>query len=835
MSIIQLNNKSKKSSKDIIFTVLRQISYTNLFKKYTSGKYSFIKISINHLIFNEDCQIVARFKDFLIYDDNTEFIRRFYPKKETLPRLKKILTFYETYSKIFPNYLVLKENKYLYRNIRKKQKMINAINEIKKEEKENKKKLGIKQDKNLNNKKNELFTKKVKDEIKIFQKNLSEKIYKNSFDTDNKNDDDTLLINSNSISISILNWKQFEQNNYDKLKNKNDINIDSFITNKNDESITKMLNILNDNKIYIKDLPNIFDENKKVFGNKNTKKRNIYINKKNNYNQKQINKYSKNDIYKCARTSSNATTSSSIMSKYINKKSINSSKNKIKEEKKNNLKKDIKNEVKKENIMAKKITNNNINKNGINNLYQPLSPQIPFAKYKKHFYCTNNNFKKLNNLKTPINKSKSKKVNKIFPITEKKDLNKFSNNTEKIRYIKIKQISQDLNNKNDYLNKVYTLTNNNAKKFLTENNPNLITGDMIEKDKYLDKNKVHVNLRDIIKSNKKKELFHTAKKQKKSGGLLLSLSKNNINSNNDVKDKKFTENKSNKNINTLANLNCNKYNCNLDRNRNYDFTPKQTSEGIIDKKITKYLTKEDKSKTKSIFGKEKKELSKIREAKSNKKINNLKKKAKIFNIRKNNITNNYNDKIIQNYYSEKFHSHGNIKKSNIKHLTPLKGRKINNSKNNDSKNKTIKIDNKRIKTLSNEQRPYKYKTFLKDKIRNESNNNSNKNFILLHRIHSTKNNMNKIDNYFEKEKLIKTPNMKNKSTNFFQKCRTITTRKSQNPKFIKEKSNDKKVSSYTIKVNKAFVNKKKNLVLFREKSTKKERNSKINSTFKSSI
>jgi hypothetical protein len=250
MSIIQLNNKSKKSSKDIIFTVLRQISYTNLFKKYTSGKYSFIKISINHLIFNEDCQIVARFKDFLIYDDNTEFIRRFYPKKETLPRLKKILTFYETYSKIFPNYLVLKENKYLYRNIRKKQKMINAINEIKKEEKENKKKLGIKQDKNLNNKKNELFTKKVKDEIKIFQKNLSEKIYKNSFDTDNKNDDDTLLINSNSISISILNWKQFEQNNYDKLKNKNDINIDSFITNKNDESITKMLNILNDNKIY---------------------------------------------------------------------------------------------------------------------------------------------------------------------------------------------------------------------------------------------------------------------------------------------------------------------------------------------------------------------------------------------------------------------------------------------------------------------------------------------------------------------------------------------------------------------------------------------------------
>ena len=257
MSIIPLKNqkKPKKSTEEILFTVFRQISYTNLFKKYTSGKYSFPKILINHLIFNEDCQIVARFKDFLIFDDNTEFISRLYPINEANPRLKKILTFYEKYSKVFPNYLILKENKYLYRNLNKKQKMINAINELKKEEKENKKKLGIKQGKNNNikNAKNELFTKKVKDDIKIFQRNMSDKIYKNSFDTDNKNDDDTILINSNSISISILNWKQFEEKNLDKLKDEKNINVDSFITNKNDESITKMLNILNDNKIYIKE------------------------------------------------------------------------------------------------------------------------------------------------------------------------------------------------------------------------------------------------------------------------------------------------------------------------------------------------------------------------------------------------------------------------------------------------------------------------------------------------------------------------------------------------------------------------------------------------------
>ena len=131
-----IGNKPKKSSREAIFTVLRQISHSKLFKKYSSGNFSFDKISINNLVFNETCLVVARFKDFLIYDDNTEFLRRYYPPEDSNQRLKRILTFYETYSKIFPNYLVLKENKYLYRNIRKKQKMIDAINEIKREEKE---------------------------------------------------------------------------------------------------------------------------------------------------------------------------------------------------------------------------------------------------------------------------------------------------------------------------------------------------------------------------------------------------------------------------------------------------------------------------------------------------------------------------------------------------------------------------------------------------------------------------------------------------------------------------------------------------------------------------
>ena len=354
------STRPKKSSKEIIFTVLRQISYTKLFKKYTSGNFSFSKISINHLVFSATCQIVARFKDFLIYDDNTEFIHRFYPREDANPRLKKIFLFYETYSKIFPNYLVLKENKYLYRNIRKKQKMINAINAIRKEEKENKKKLGVlDSEKNIENNKNQLFTRKIKDEIKIFQKNLSGKLYKNSLDSDNNKEDDTLVINPNSISISILNWKEFEKNNFNNLNGKeiNNMDINSFIINNtNDESITKMIGILNDNKIYIKDLPNIFLENKNSIAIRpNIKKQNVKItNKKDNKTGNNI-QYNKNQLQKYLKTSSNATTNSSLLSKKNKKKSATLSSNKTKKEIQNTNENNIIKENIKDKETSKKI------------------------------------------------------------------------------------------------------------------------------------------------------------------------------------------------------------------------------------------------------------------------------------------------------------------------------------------------------------------------------------------------------------------------------------------------------------------------------------------------
>jgi hypothetical protein len=57
------------------------------------------------------------FKDYLIFDDVSEFLKRFYTNIEAVERMPRIIEFYEKYSKVFPNYVNLPENKYMFKNI----------------------------------------------------------------------------------------------------------------------------------------------------------------------------------------------------------------------------------------------------------------------------------------------------------------------------------------------------------------------------------------------------------------------------------------------------------------------------------------------------------------------------------------------------------------------------------------------------------------------------------------------------------------------------------------------------------------------------------------------
>lgn len=95
-----------------------------LISKYmTSQEYYNSKVSAD-IMYNEQRHIVSVFKEYLIYDDFSEYLKRFYTRKESYDRLPRIFEFYENYSKVFPNYVSLPESKYMFKNIERKQKLI---------------------------------------------------------------------------------------------------------------------------------------------------------------------------------------------------------------------------------------------------------------------------------------------------------------------------------------------------------------------------------------------------------------------------------------------------------------------------------------------------------------------------------------------------------------------------------------------------------------------------------------------------------------------------------------------------------------------------------------
>ena len=187
--------------------------------KYSNTYHLYYITLINNLIYNKPTHHLSVFKDFLISSEVTEFLRRFYNKHESRPRLQQVTIFYETYSKLFPNYVTLPESMYLYKNIRRKQKMIDAFDEIRKEEEENRKKIAQNDNNNNNHHQhhcvhnhhkgvfhkqialpsnNNVFTEKVQQSINNYYPSFSvSKIIYNEDSVDNKIES----INETSTSI----------------------------------------------------------------------------------------------------------------------------------------------------------------------------------------------------------------------------------------------------------------------------------------------------------------------------------------------------------------------------------------------------------------------------------------------------------------------------------------------------------------------------------------------------------------------------------------------------------------------------------------------------------
>lgn len=120
---------------------LEGLARRSLNEKYMTRMEAYNAKVINDIVYNENTHIVSVFKDYLVYDDISEFMKRFYAGFESATRLPKVYDFYEKYSKVFPNYVVLPENKFMFKNIERKQRVIDEHQDIadnKKKEEEKK-------------------------------------------------------------------------------------------------------------------------------------------------------------------------------------------------------------------------------------------------------------------------------------------------------------------------------------------------------------------------------------------------------------------------------------------------------------------------------------------------------------------------------------------------------------------------------------------------------------------------------------------------------------------------------------------------------------------------
>ena len=155
-----LNEKIFKYNKNrplLSFKTIKKLVNFNFTSQYSKNKFN--SILINRIVHNERGHIVAEFKDFLICGDLNEFLQKYYKLKEINFLLPKIYEYYIYSSVIFPNYIKLPESRYIYRNIQRKQKVIDAQQE--QEDKEEKIKKGlIKKEK-----REDIFTTQIVDSI----------------------------------------------------------------------------------------------------------------------------------------------------------------------------------------------------------------------------------------------------------------------------------------------------------------------------------------------------------------------------------------------------------------------------------------------------------------------------------------------------------------------------------------------------------------------------------------------------------------------------------------------------------------------------------------------
>ena len=132
-------NLLKDKYKTIDFNHLVKYVHQYFLSLYRNDEEDYNIRMIEDILDNEETHLVAEFKDFLVMGDMNEFLQKYYKVSDSKRYLPKICDYYLKASQIFPNYFCIEENKYIYKNIRKKQKLIDNQQEQEENQKKNKK------------------------------------------------------------------------------------------------------------------------------------------------------------------------------------------------------------------------------------------------------------------------------------------------------------------------------------------------------------------------------------------------------------------------------------------------------------------------------------------------------------------------------------------------------------------------------------------------------------------------------------------------------------------------------------------------------------------------
>ena len=124
-----VNNKNSKISQKKILLIAEREMISNL-KKYNMTIETYNKKVITDIIYDERKHIVSVFKNYLLWDEMSDFLKRFYYKHESKNRLPKINHYYEKYTLFPPVYFPLEDViKIMLKNVKRKKKYLEMIEE----------------------------------------------------------------------------------------------------------------------------------------------------------------------------------------------------------------------------------------------------------------------------------------------------------------------------------------------------------------------------------------------------------------------------------------------------------------------------------------------------------------------------------------------------------------------------------------------------------------------------------------------------------------------------------------------------------------------------------